>query len=176
MKDRIKQAFPNALQNNCIVEIQHTYFEVFDPASEDATNQTICHIVQDTDTGHFQVNNPNAKFICFSPVDNCIFQDSSHQKCDFILFDDSIFCFADIKNVSTKSRKNARRDAKDQMEATITLFISKIDFSAYTIKAIIAFTAQKTYPLAKVSTQDAKIRFEDKFNAQLYEGNSISFV
>jgi hypothetical protein len=91
------------------------------------------------------------------------------------LFDDTIFCFGDIKNVQTKNRKLARKDAKAQLETTIAIFQEKIDLSAFQIKAIIALTFQQSYPIAKVSTQDAKIRFEDRFKAELYEGNSVNF-
>ncbi len=175
MKEILKQAFPNCATNDCLKAENALYFEVFDPSSEDDTLKTPCYLVYESGKGHFQVKNNAGKMIHFAAVDNCIFTDNTHKKCDFMLFDDKVFCFADIKNVKTSQRKHAKKDAKEQIETTIALFLSKIDLSNYEIKAVIALTFQQTYPIAKVSTQDAKIRFEDKFKAMLYEGNRIDF-
>ena len=175
MQQEITIAFPNIAANNCLKEETNSYFELFDPASENGDSKEPCYIVYKEDSGHFKVENNENKTIYFAPVDGCIFITYEHRKCDFILFDDRVFCFGDIKNVQKSQRFAARKNAKEQVEVTISLFLEKLDLSSYEIKAVIALTFNKSYPIAKVSTQDAKIRFEDKFNATLYEGNSISF-
>jgi hypothetical protein len=175
MKKQLQNAFGAALYDNCLETINMQSFEIFDPASEDGSLQEKCCIVKWG--GHFQVENKTGQWIHFLPIDGCLPMPADRKKCDFALFDDVQFCFADIKNVKTKQRQQAKQTAKLQLEATIQYFKEdlKIIFYNHKLLAIIALTFQKTYPLAKVADQDARIRFEDKYQAELYVGNQISF-
>jgi len=169
MIDKIIQAFPITLKNNCLTIVNDSYFEIKDFENDKSK------IIYDKNIGQFIVKNPNNKQITFLAIDNCVFKTTEFKKCDFVIFDDKLFCFADIKDYQTKNRANARKEAKVQIEKTIELFIDKLNLSSYKIVAIIALTFKKSYPIAKVNTADAKIRFEDKFRAELFEGNEIIF-
>jgi hypothetical protein len=175
MKKQLQDAFGAMLCENCLEIVNIQSFEIFDPAAEDSSQQEKCRIVETN--GHFQVENKEEQWIHFLPIDGCLPIPVDHKKCDFALFDDKQFCFADIKNVKTKLRQQAKKSAKLQLEETIRYFKNdlKIQFDNHKLLAIIALTFQKTYPLAKVEDQDAKIRFEDQYQAELYVGNQVSF-
>jgi hypothetical protein len=175
MKKQLQHIFGAMICEECLESVNMQSFEILDPAADDSSQQEKCRIVESD--GHFQVENKDAQWIHFLPIDGCLPIPADHKKCDFALFDDKQFCFADIKNVKTKLRQQAKKSAKLQLEETIRYFKKdlKINFDNHKLLAIIALTFQKTYPLAKVEDQDAKIRFEDQFQAELCVGNQISF-
>jgi len=175
MKEQIVTQFSNCMNDNCLFEELSVYFEICDPSSEDGTSTEKCFIVYNENEGHLKIKNPNKQALNFLAIDSCIFQEDTHRKCDIASFSQDMFYFADIKKVKVGQRSSARKEAKEQLEITIEKFKEKLDFSGYKIIAVIALTFRQSFPVAKVSTQDAKIRFEDKFQAELYEGNGINF-
>lgn len=115
-------AFPNIAANNCLKKKLIVILSCLTPASENGDSKELHYIVYKEDSGHFKVENNENKTIYFAPVDGCIFITYEHRKCDFILFDDRVFCFGDIKNVQKSQRFAARKNAKEQVEVTISLF------------------------------------------------------
>jgi|WetSurMetagenome_2_1015567.scaffolds.fasta_scaffold93357_2 hypothetical protein len=170
LQTQIRADFPTCDQNSCLIASVSTVIEVFDPKNSK------CYFVEYSDANsNFTVQNPSAKEIFFLAIDKCIFSDADLLKrCDFALFDDSIFCFIEIKD--TQSRRKTHKDKSFiQLKTTINEFISRVDFSGYLIEAIISWRYIPKRPLASTKMQSKKLEFKTLFNAILYEGNQKAF-
>jgi hypothetical protein len=174
MRTRILSAFGEGVSDDCFSSENSDYFEIMDPSSDDGVAQGRCIVCENGD-GHFQVKNPESKSLTFLAIDHCMKFEKGIRLCDFALFHDEMICFTEIKNVKAKKRAAARSDARDQLYSTVSQFRSKVKMETHRVLAIIAFTTQHSYPVAKVQTQDAKIRFEDALQTELMEGNQITF-
>jgi hypothetical protein len=173
MRETIDAAFKGIISEDCWTIENSTRFEILDPASEDGDLQERCHIVYQD--GHFIVENSSNKSLNVLAIDHCVRFEKGEKPCDFAIFDERLFCFADIKNVKRKNRNAARSQARDQLHSSIKVFKEKVNFESIEVRAIMVFTFKQSYPVAKVFSQDAKIRFEDELKAELFEGNSIAF-
>ena len=176
MKSQIEKLFSGAATAACLSE-QYQSFDVLDPQSgvqrQSGEIDTPC-VCKPVGEGHFSVTLSSSKAVCFGAVDACLMKSSEQPKCDFILFDEARFYFADIKNVSKSNRKNARSDAYDQLESTIAHF-SKIDFSGFDKYAIVALVSGGKYPIFETKSQSKQKEFWDKYRTSLKEGNEVTF-
>lgn len=176
MRNQIKTIF--GVSDDVFEETTATENFVFDPPSEDNTSSDKCHLVHDpksTDEWHFKFSNPKSQNISLLPIDNCLNMLEGTQRCDFALFSPTVFCFGDIKNVKTKQRGTAKSEAANQILSTLNSFIAKgINFTDFSLKAIIALKFEKIYPAASTSKQEAKLIFAEK-NCDLLEGNEYIF-
>jgi hypothetical protein len=175
MRSAIIAAFGEGIADNCLVTTNVSHFEILDPSSDDGDIQVKCELVFPPVRGHFLVDNPEKISIHFLAIDHCLPIEKGRRRCDFVIFDAVKIYFADIKKVTRQNRAKARSDAREQLFETIKLFSESLDMGNFKIIAVIALTFKQTYPAATVASQDAKIRFQDALNADLLEGNQISF-
>ncbi len=92
MRDKIRNAFPECINGDCMSTVNHTNFKIFD-----RTNNCcyVCTENEPKSLAHFQVNNPTQKDIHFLAIDKCCIV-SDDKKCDCALFDDVKFHFVEI--------------------------------------------------------------------------------
>jgi hypothetical protein len=120
------------------------------------------------------VKNDANQEICLVKTDKCLFT-NEHKKCDCILFSQNKAFFIEISNSSAGQRGKKRKDAVEQLSATIDkLRENNIDLSSYNSKAIICFEREHKYP-AQPSKNTQKAIFQEKYNTDLEEGNEIAF-
>jgi len=168
MIDSIKTTFPLCNSNNCLHSKTDSFIFIKDPVNG------CCLIVNNGDLYHFSIKNPKNKTVNVLMIDKCLFnQKSSHKKCDFVAFDNKIFCFIEIKDTTSRSSKH-KKNAVDQLRQTLIKFAA-IDFTKYNIEAIVAWNYQPSRPLVSTLMQSAKIEFLTTFRAKLYEGNEKEF-
>jgi hypothetical protein len=170
MRREIEAAFPVCTKdkNDCIQETKDSLVLIED------TKDSKCVITTNAASAHFTVNNKNNKNILFVAIDKCIWGDGSgHKKCDFAVTDSNVFAFVEIKD--TDNRKSHKKDAKLQLEETITLFSVVAGLKNTTRKAIIAWKYVPTRPVASTLMQSSAVHFWDTYQVELLEGNEMSF-
>ncbi len=135
-----------------------------------------CYIVNAEETeGQFKVSNPRGKEIYFLAIDKCLLDDQDNlERCDFAIFDESTFCFVEIKE-TRRRRGKVREKAIQQLEATINYFKQHIDFEDYRLEAIIYLVSRGAYPAADTNKEKMKARFATKLETLLLEGNHKAF-
>lgn len=170
MEDRISEAYPQCSENICFETKTDTTFEI-----EDQDNGR-CIILNNEESGHFTVKNPNNKTISFLSIDKCIFfDDDEHKKCDFAICDDQTFCFVEIKNTTTRSTKRKQK-ATEQLMTTIEMIGNEADLSQFDLEAIISWKYKPRRPAVSTNMASKKVLFKTKLNTTLVEGNQKEFV
>ena len=173
MLDRIKMAFPQTQENNCLQTLTDLEFHVFD------TDVKRC-IVQTDPTGkhHFTVENPTEREIHFLAIDKCLFMDNIKglKRCDFAVFDTKTFCFVEIKETGAAGQRSAlTRDAKPQLKETIRLFREKLTFTTRFIEAHLCVGDRSSRPARLTTDLSEQVEFA-QLGAKLYRGNSKRFA
>ena len=179
LKNQILSAFPQ--QKECLQNVDFDQFDIYDCSTEKR-----CFIKQEpTDPIHFTVYNPDKKPIHFLAVDNCLLLSSDPKRCDFIIFDEVIFCFIEIKDsIKPRQRSKRRKKAIEQLKSAIVFFKDKLELADYQLKAYICLAnknkideIRKTAHLKKRNTalQHHRVFFEKNFNVQLIENDEVTF-
>lgn len=163
--------------NNSLCLIKSSYeiislskFFVYDDKLESPVR-----IARHNESHQLTVVNGNGKEICLVKTDKCLFRNTSHKKCDCILFTEDKFFFVEISEASAGTRNSKRKDAVEQLSATIELLREKsIDFSSKNVKAVICFKSGQTRP-TQPSNNSKRAWFQEQYNVRLEEGNEIVF-
>jgi hypothetical protein len=173
MRDRIKIAFPQMQENDCLQTLTDFEFHVFD------TQEKRCIIQTEPDgKKHFTVENPTERNIHFLAIDKCLFMDNIKglKRCDFAVFDAKTFCFVEIKETEEAGQRSAlTRDAKPQLKETIRLFREKMTFSTRFIEAHLCVGDRSPRPARLTTDLNEQIEFA-QLGAKLYRGNSKRFA
>ncbi len=171
MRKQIETHFPIVVPNNCLQNITDIAFGIAEP-DEDKGGKSIIVVLENAD---FEVINLLQKEVCFWAIDDCTFTSLDVKRCDFAIFDDETFAFAEIKRSKMKNRQQSRSNAVEQLDEILNFCKDKLDFTHYRLLAIIALSFSKSFPIARTRKQDAEVHFFNKHRAQLLEGNSITF-
>jgi hypothetical protein len=181
VKQLIETTFP-CQTGNCLETRNETIFWVneYPDEFEFGKNRKKSFVLIETeDDLLFTVKNPNQKIIHFLSIDQGIFDGTkvySEGRCDFALFDDTRFCFVEIKEVTLKHRNKERIEAYKQLKETIVKFKEHLDFGHYKIEAQVSFkSSRKIYPRQSSSNQDIAKEFDDELAVALFENNDIEF-
>lgn len=131
----------------------------------------------------FKVNNPKNKAIDFVKVDSCVYNTHDGRKCDFLLSDESIACFIEIKSLTDFSsvwKSDLKKDdALDQIISTI----QKIKLRFPSINLINVFGIICLKPNVPIFTQNIQVAEQVRINKllvetgcpNLYIGNEMTF-
>ena len=171
MRAEIEAAFPICAKdtNDCIKETKDTLVLI-----EDAKDSK-CVITTDATKAHFTIKNVTKKNILFIAIDKCIWgNDSGHKKCDFAITDSNVFAFVEIKDTNNH-KSDHKKNAKLQLEKTITLFSVVAGVKNAKLKAIIAWKYVPTKPAASTLMQSSAVHFWNTYQVELLEGNEMSF-
>lgn len=165
--------FPKSIGAACVSDSNEIIQYIF----EDTDKRCVVHYNED-DLVHFTVNNNNIQTIHFLAIDHCLYSSSLAQKrCDCAVFNDSTFCFIEIKRKSGKIG-HMFKEARAQLKAIIESF--KQDFEKLQNYRLEAFASlgrgpvspeltQTGYrPTLRPSFQAAILRFELETGAVLY--------
>lgn len=168
MKSIIEYAFPRIVVDGCLETTAKSEFGILDRKAEKC-------IIQHYEGGkiHFIVLNPNQKPIHFLAIDHCLFSDNlpkteNHQRCDCAIFDETTFCFIEIKDVVFSQKSKESRDAKNQLLDTIDIFQNKIDFKGKRLEAYVCVGITKEKPVEKAMDLEEQIEFRRR-KVQLFK-------
>lgn len=169
---RINEAFAHCAGNGCLYSTSRALFFVIDPAA----GKSQLHLADEPP--HFPCfavkNNTNAEVhvLC---IDDCIFFAGDGKKCDFAVFDDSVFCFVEMKKGLGSNRNKKKRDGAEQLKTTIRDFLQRIKFDDYRVEACLNVGYRETSPRISASNQNLRKQFMDEFGIDLFEGSEICF-
>lgn len=157
---------------NSIETTRENLFFIYD--EKGANSESPVRIVSQNDNYQLTVKNLANHEILLVKTDNCLYDDSV-QKCDCVLLSTDKIFFIEIKESSSGARGKRRKDAKDQIGYTITLFKnSGINFIDYFVLAIICFKNNEPRIINSASNT-AKAEFFSSFGIRLEEKNVIEF-
>jgi len=135
----------------------------------------------------FKIHNPKCKLIHFIAVDACFITDSYTGKYnDCIVFDDTDFCFIELKlNVISTYKRTMRKripGAVEQLGAMIDYFNAGFqgaskDFMSlgFNYEAYIVLPT-RSYPQNTASKTNRKVKFAKKYKIKLFEDNQKTFL
>lgn len=181
MKQLIETTFP-CQTGNCLETRNEIIFWVDEYPDEiefERNRKKSFVLIETEDELLFTVKNPTQKDVHFLAIDQGIFWKTEKYKlgrCDFALFDDTRFCFIEIKEVTLKHRNKERLEAYKQLKETIVKFKNHIEFGHYQVEAQVSFkSSRKIYPRQSSSNQDIVKEFDDELAVALFENNDIEF-
>lgn len=181
MKQLIETTFP-CQTGNCLETRNEIIFWVDEYPDEiefERNRKKSFVLIETKDELLFTVKNPTQKDVHFLAIDQGVFWKTEKYKlgrCDFALFDDTRFCFIEIKEVTLKHRNKERLEAYKQLKETILKFREHLDFGHYQIEAQVSFkSSRKIYPRQSSSNQDIAKEFDDELAVALFENNDIEF-
>jgi len=180
MIEKLRDKFDKSRVNNCLSIDNRDKFLI---AENDTTKQA--YIVPNTETNIdvdncLEINNPLSKEINHISIDGCFLSqqhDYDGEKCDLVVFDNSKFCFVELKTnaESSKLRYKNLKKARNQLGATINYFDDNgLDFTTHNLEAYIILK-NKLYPTDKASIKERRKKFFDEYEVDLFERSEINF-
>lgn len=175
MTPQITALYPHVLTNNCLEVRNDLELKIVEPHGNGK-----CQINNLSIDPNFLVRNPDSKDINFLAIDGCVFTIEPHKRCDCAVYDDSTFCFVEIKDsdttlVSLMTRQNHLTKAYQQLEVSINLFTSTMNFTGYNLEAIVSFREKPPIPAVAASDQYQIFHFFSSYNVSLSVTNVKTF-
>ncbi len=167
-------SFPQCLNNTCTETTNNDVIFVVDTIT--GKSEIFKHLPLTPPLPFFKIINCIKKTIFVTAIDNCVFFPVDGKKCDFVVYDERLFCFVELKrgfNPSKKSQK--KKEAIEQLSKTISDFKQKIDFENYKLEAYPCVGYKTTIPRCSATDTSTKKRFWDLYKVELCEGNSRKF-
>ena len=176
MDKKLERVFPGITDKDCLNIISGSRFYVCDSPD---TEHACATLREPEEHQNFRITNPECKPVRFLPVDHCLFFDDGPKRCDFVLYDETVFCFVELKAVHRnvhKKRKNAKRYAEKQLLASIELFQRELkSFEGRVLEAYLCIGYRTGRPSILSRSQRAKRDFV-KLDVKLYDGCRKEFV
>jgi hypothetical protein len=178
MRDKLEKAFGNCKYlQRCACNIKSsietttaTQFFIFDEAGRECPVK----IVSEQHHWQLRINNHGGAEICLVKTDDCLLDDST-KKCDCILFTAAKCFLTEIKTVSRSIKNKRRKDAREQLGATIRLMRKKgIEPTDYNTTAIICFKNNRPV-IVNAASNTARATFLLQYGIPLEEKNTIEF-
>lgn len=177
MIDQLTEAFGICKNENCECNINLFYestseSEIFIYDADTLGKELPSSIVNSDSNYQIKLVNEEEKEIIFIKIDQCLIIDNKIRRCDCAIINQNNFIFIEIKDVKTKQRKIARKEAIAQLTSTIELFLDKIDFTNLQLFAVIGFKTLRPY-VVQPSKNTQRAIFKSKYNIELQEGSQI---
>ncbi len=169
--DNITTAFPEAEPNACLQAVIDETFCIYDHAEFKR-----CFIQNDPDgVRHFTVTNDTGKPIYLLAVDGCLMTSSEPSRCDCVVFNDKTLCFIEIKTTSFSQRKEQRKKAENQLEASLNYFREKIHFDEkHDIEAYVCLLDSKKFtPCIRSGSVSRVLEFEEMGVSLFYDNKKL---
>jgi hypothetical protein len=162
-------------KNKCLEEINDIVVCIYDciDCLQDLKRSYIK--TRDDEPVHFILHNPNAAVLCFAAVDNCLLGPHDDSRCDFIIGNKQKLYFVEIKTNKTRQKHKAREEAYGQLDASIGYLKLKANLINTQIVAVVCLKTKIIYPLRNATSANAIVKFKERHNAQLTEGQEATF-
>ncbi|QJD79030.1 hypothetical protein [Spirosoma rhododendri] len=173
MLDLFTNTFPQLKYSDCLTSLTDSEFYIYDHETEKR-----CYL-QDDERGikHFRVTNTSENAVHFLAIDKCLLMDDAKtQRCDCAVFNEHTLCLIEIKSTSSMTqRKKLRREAKDQLKATVTYLRQVLNLTTV-IEAYVCLLAESdTRPLNRASLVEEEEEF-DAMGVSLFHLNHKHFA
>ena len=153
--------------STCTNTINHKQFYIQD----DIANQP-AYIKYDF--GQFEVINNTQKNINFLQIDDCLEFENNNSRCDCVIFDDKVFCFIELKTISSIKntiKTKRRKKSENQLRYTIEEFDKNGIIQHRNKEAFVSISCFQDNKLSKVpniNSQDTILEFEEDYKTTLY--------
>ncbi|WP_297440407.1 hypothetical protein [Sulfurimonas sp.] len=104
--------------NHCLESINKKNFFI-----QDGNDKQPAFIVEKH--GEFEVINNTKHPINFLKIDSCVANSTDNSRCDCAIYNNTTFCFIELKCIKPKNLQKNRRKAEKQLEVTIQAFRNK---------------------------------------------------
>ncbi|WP_185207858.1 hypothetical protein [Chryseobacterium sp. C3] len=139
--------------------------------------------ISDFSNYDFKVNNPTKKKIDFIQIDGCVYNSSDGRKCDFMLSDNRIACFIEIKSLTDFSSAWKSDSKKDDALEQIISTIQKIKLRFPSLDILNVFGIICLKPNVPIFTQSIQVAEQVRISRlltetgcpNLYIGNEMTF-
>lgn len=160
---------------NCLTETNDHLIEIYDcygciPDQQRSYIKTIS-----SEPVHFTLINSATVKLTFAALDNCILKSHEQSRCDFIIGNFEKLYFVEVKQVGKGKRHQARTNAIQQLQSSISLLRRKLNLIDTDLIAVICLNAKQAHPLQNATLGAKRVAFKDSHNADLMEGNSHIF-
>lgn len=149
---------------DCIQKVEKQNFFIKDDTSD--------HPAYLVDTnGQFEIISSTQKEINFLAIDDCLYDSSDDSRCDCAVFDESVFCFIELKVCKIKNQKVNRKKADKQLKETILNFKDENIIKGKTLEAYSCLNCEKEEGLVRItnaSCKDTILEFEEEYNTNLH--------
>lgn len=174
----MKNIFNNSNFPSCLLTVTDNEFYICD----DGGVGVPCRI-SDSSNYDFKVKNPKNKIIDFTKIDSCVYHAADGRKCDFLLNDEKIACFIEIKSLTDFSNLWKSDSKKDDALDQIIETIKKVKLKFPKINLIDAYGIICLKPNLPTFTQSIRVAEQVRINKLLTEtgcpnlfvGNEITF-
>ncbi len=179
IQNHIKANFKGRHINPCLTSTVSEIFFV-----DDSIEKGKCILLEtvESERNLLKFINSNKKNIILLAVDGCFIGrgDKSPEHCDCIFFDDSTFCFAELKFESTTAKelsiKNNRLKAVNQLRSTFKVFDTAFAGNFLGLRLESYVCTPEHYPSKDSALNAFVIEFLEDFGMLLIESNEKTFA
>ena len=175
MIEVLRAAFGVNENSVCLTETSDTNIQVYDCYDCIPEEQRSYIKTQQNDPVHFTLQNPESIHLCFAALDNCLLTPSDPSRCDFITGNLQKLYFVELKNTIVNQRRAARKSAIAQLDTAIGYLKTNVDLTNTTLIAVTSLKGKQALPLQNATRTAEIVRFKDRHNASLMEGNTAVF-
>lgn len=120
--------------------------------------------------GQFEVINNTKENLNFLKIDDCIYSSADKTRCDCAVFDDSVFCFIELKHCKIRNQKENRKKADIQLKETIISFKSEDVIQGKELEAYACLTCIIDGMVSRITnaySKDTILEFEEELDTKL---------
>jgi hypothetical protein len=131
--------------------------------------------------GEFEVINHTNSPINFLKIDSCVYSSSDTTRSDCAVYNDNTFCFIELKCIKPKNFTKKRKEAEEQLEATIRDFqdkeiVKNKNLEAYVCSNCIVKVDEKYEEITKQpKNKEVRAKFEFELNTIIYYSKKKEF-
>lgn len=181
---QLQEIFPHQAIEECLEVEKGEFFHICDSINDNEKTYIAVGEVEKS----FKIINPHQKPVYHLPFDNCFVTylpayNPKGGRCDCIIFDDTYFCFAELKlNVESTRKKTVTekaKEAREQLGTTIEFFkrsfhnVSK-NFLEYELEAFVVMQ-RHVYPRHRARMDPIRVHFLEQHGVELFEKNEKEF-
>ena len=159
----------------CLIETSEPYIQVYDCYDCIPIGKRSYIKTRQEEPVHFTLRNPQAMKLCFIALDNCLLDERDTPRCDFVIGNLQKMYFVEIKNTIVNQRRAARKSAIVQLDASIEYFKNNIDLTNTILIAVTSLKGKQALPLQNATRAAEIVKFRDRHNASLMEGDTAVF-
>lgn len=158
----------------CYESIDKQHFFIQDGGDQEPT-----FIVESN--GEFEVINPHNTPLTFLKTDSCVYDSNDKTRCDCVIYNETTFCFIELKCIKPKNFTKNRQKAEKQLEMTIKDFQNEELLKNKTLEAYVCSNCQVKIdddfePITKQpKNSEKKTHFLLNLNTKLYYSTKKEF-
>ncbi len=157
------------LDTKCHYPLKKGNYYVYD---DDINNKPL--FCNEDENWNLKIINKSNINVDFFQNDNCLMTDNNLKKCDWILIFKDEFHFIEAKDVKTKQRSKARKNADKKFEITIPYF-TKLHPEIIKMKKHVVLNFKSNSNITRAADKAKQSYYSETYNAKYKETNKLNF-